>query len=531
MNRHLYSGLMLIVAAFLLFTAYNAYIPVTDPMESNYALTAKEMLLVGDWLSPRIYGQYWFDKPVLTYWLIALSYKLFGINEFAARLPSAVFSMLSLGLLYWFVNKLYCSRRAAFFSAIILASSLEFWFLGRMIITDAILFFFNSMALAFFYLALLTARTRWIILAYIGCGMAVLTKGPVGIVLPGIIMLTYTVLKRRIGIIAKLFSWQGLFVFLLLALPWNIFMYKAHGRVFVDTFWGLHNYLRATVSEHPQDNVWYYYLVLFPFSLLPWTGVFLKALIAGLRESKNSSHFAYLAIWLGTTIAFYTMMATKYPTYVFPAMFPAAVIAGKYLERLADYRERTWYWLTVPVFFYFLAAAVCVNQFVAGDWRLLYLTVAVFTAGLFFLYYRQLYRYLPSLIAAAALIMSIILIGNGLAKYAAGRSMPEISSYNITIPAIIGYYHDYSTSAVFYSGNNILRIVDKASDMNSEGVWSGKYTMPTVTIEQFLELANQNETYVLVNKANEAEFSSKFALRKLELVFANGKRNVYKLSY
>lgn len=92
--------LLFLVTALLLFTG-NSSLLVTDSVESNYALTAKEMVLSGDWLSPQIYGHYWYDKPVFFYWLTALSYKLFGFTEFASRFFPAVFGMASIALLGW----------------------------------------------------------------------------------------------------------------------------------------------------------------------------------------------------------------------------------------------------------------------------------------------------------------------------------------------------------------------------------------------------------------------------------------------
>ena len=132
--------LLFLVTALLLFTR-NSSLLVTDSVESNYALTAKGMVLSGDWLSPQIYGHYWYDKPVFFYWLTAVSYKLFGFTEFASRFFPAVFGMASIVLLGWAGSKLY-NARTGFYSAVILLSSVEFFLISKSIITDAVLFFF-----------------------------------------------------------------------------------------------------------------------------------------------------------------------------------------------------------------------------------------------------------------------------------------------------------------------------------------------------------------------------------------------------
>lgn len=112
-------------AAALLF-AGNGSLLITDSVESNYALTAKEMVLSGDWLSPQIYGHYWYDKPIFFYWLTALAYKMFGFTEFASRFFPALFGLGSVALLAWGGSKLE-NVRSGFISALVLLSSVEFF--------------------------------------------------------------------------------------------------------------------------------------------------------------------------------------------------------------------------------------------------------------------------------------------------------------------------------------------------------------------------------------------------------------------
>ena len=147
------------LCALVLFLAANSFLAITDSAESNYALTAKEMVLSGDWLSPQIYGHYWYDKPIFYYWELALSFSLFGFTEFAARLPSALMGTAGVLFTYWFTARVY-SRSLAFSAAIILMTSVECWLLSKAVITDATLFLFMSACLAFFYLGY-TENRRW----------------------------------------------------------------------------------------------------------------------------------------------------------------------------------------------------------------------------------------------------------------------------------------------------------------------------------------------------------------------------------
>ncbi|WP_333594207.1 ArnT family glycosyltransferase, partial [Anaerospora hongkongensis] len=138
----------LFVIAFFIYVLYNQHVPITDPVEANYALTAKEMVLSADWISPRIYGNVWFDKPVLFYWVTAAAFQLFGFSEWAARLAPAVFAAAGLVLLYWFVLKL-TYKPIAVFAVAILGTAFEYTVLAKLVITDMVFFFFNCAALSF----------------------------------------------------------------------------------------------------------------------------------------------------------------------------------------------------------------------------------------------------------------------------------------------------------------------------------------------------------------------------------------------
>ena len=105
----------------------NNMLPVTDPVESNYALTAKEMVLSGDWLSPQIYGTYWYDKPIMIYWLIALGFKVFGIADWVVRLPSAIFGALSVATMYQSTRTMSGKWALGLIGASVLGTSLMFW--------------------------------------------------------------------------------------------------------------------------------------------------------------------------------------------------------------------------------------------------------------------------------------------------------------------------------------------------------------------------------------------------------------------
>jgi 4-amino-4-deoxy-L-arabinose transferase-like glycosyltransferase len=496
--------LLLFLASLTFFLSFNASIPISDPVESNYALTAKEMVLTGDWMSPQIYGHYWFDKPIMVYWLLALSFKIFGITDFAARFPAGLFSAASVTFTYWFGQKIFSNTKTALLSSLVLATSLEFWVLAKMVITDSILFFYTSITLAMLYLGLKNISKWYVSFAYIAAGLAVLTKGPVGLVLPGLIICSYIMISRQWQLFRKVFILRGLFAFFIIAAPWYVKMYQLHGTNFLDTFLGLHNYLRATVSEHPKDNVFYYYLVLFPISLLPWSGIFFKSM-GVVRKEIASSQLIYLTNWSILTIIFYTMMATKYPTYVFPASFPAALLIGYTLGKMQTLKDRkVWWWLSIPAIALLLLISIS-SRFIpnAANWTMLYIGSFVSIGLILWKQLKGNVYHLPQIIAIVTVVMNLFLIHNGLIPLVETRSAKSISAELPAERVRIASYGEYSTSAVFYSGYNIPRLIHE-EEPQQLGTWAGKYTMPTQTIREFT--SDTSMSYILVSNKDNRNF-------------------------
>jgi hypothetical protein len=162
------AAILLVLAAILCFVA-NHLLVVTDPVESNYVLTAKEMLASGDYFSPRIFGDYWYDKPIFFYWELIAAFKLFGISNFSARFFPALFGMAGILLAYGFTARLY-DKKTGFLTGLILLTTVEYFYLSKAIITDMTLFVFYSACLMAFYIAYSEGKPRWYYLAYAFAG-------------------------------------------------------------------------------------------------------------------------------------------------------------------------------------------------------------------------------------------------------------------------------------------------------------------------------------------------------------------------
>ena len=185
-NNHMLRIGALFLLTVLSYGFYNAYLPITDPVESNYVLSAITMLKHNSWISPMIYD---------TYWALMISYKLFGISDFTSRIPNTLIAGGSVALMYHLVYRIKESKHIAVMSALLLFSALQFWYISHAVITDGFLFFFSLAIFGYSYLAFAKNDKYSMVKAYGAASLAVVTKGPVGIVLPGLILLLFIAIR------------------------------------------------------------------------------------------------------------------------------------------------------------------------------------------------------------------------------------------------------------------------------------------------------------------------------------------------
>ncbi len=329
-NPLLRYGLLLVFVAMvyaLFFHQLGSY-PFFDVDEPRYAEAAREMLESGNWVTPYFNYVVRFDKPIFFYWLIAGSYKLFGVSEYAARYVSAlsatliVFSLLGFGVLVK-------QARTGLLAAVITASCLQVIGLSRMSITDMNLCLWMTLTSLSLLLVVLKGN-RWWIAAGIFAGIGVLTKGPVALVLPGGILLVYSALSQQLSQHFKTrFFPLALVLMLTISLPWYILAYQANGPDFLDALF-LHNVTRfeSTVSGHAQP-IWFFVVVLI-LGFLPWTPFLLQASARYLRSFRTASGINavtafYSGLWAVLVFLFFTVANTKLLTYILP-MFPAVAL-------------------------------------------------------------------------------------------------------------------------------------------------------------------------------------------------------------
>lgn len=327
MNKQTWLHLAMIVCvAGIVMFSYLGTQPLLDPDEPVYAETAKEMLAFHDFVSPRIYGEFWYDKPPMYYWLVAGAFKIFGVGEFAARFPSALLAVGG-GIAVYLAGRRMFSERAGLLSALVLTTSLEYFYLGNAAVTDMTLTFFLTAAL-------LSFLERKYYAFYVFSALSVVTKGPVGLFFCSVITGAYLLMTGNLTTLKKMKLVRGTVLFSIIALPWYLAMYWHHGMAFINTFLGFHNVTRFLQPEHASGKIWYFYIPVVMIGFFPWTAFLAQAFAKGVKEKgEKRNSCIFLAIWASAVFVFFSLSQTKLVSYILP-MFPSlALLVGYYLDK------------------------------------------------------------------------------------------------------------------------------------------------------------------------------------------------------
>ena len=489
-----------LAAIFLLFFL-NGSLLITDTVESNYSLSAKEMVLSGNWISPQIYGNFWYDKPIFSYWMIALGFKIFGFTEFGARFFPAITGLLGLLLATWGGKKLY-SEKVGFYSGVVLLTTIEFFLISKSILTDGALFFFFNGALLFFYLAYSGKNKNYYYGMYVFSALATLTKGPIGFLLPGLIVVLFILWEKNWRELKNAKILTGIIVFLAIVGPWYGAMAYLH-KDFVASFFGTQNFLRATVSEHPRDNVIYYYLVINMLTCFPWIGFFPSMLKNIVRKGGKwivpAAREKFLLLWIFVIFLFYQNMATKYITYTYPIMLPFSYLIAAYFIEKKETLKVKGVLIYNLIFFGILAVAAHIIDsknldLVSNAQAIFVLALVCFL--LYLVFWLLLWRGTRHWQRMVLLIAMTGFLFNTAATQIICKPLLQLrSAYyaamylkdNVPSDTYIVSEGRYPTSAVFYSGRKIIKLIDarEVEDYIPKAYsWSVKDVMPFSTYEQ-----------------------------------------------
>ena len=331
-------AILILATLYVCYFSHLGAIGFVGPDEPRYAWIARDMAETGDWVTPRLYGNPWFEKPPLLYWGAALFFKLFGVSEAAARLPSAISALLATLALAWLAWRLYGAETARWL-LLLLPTTVGMIGFSHAAATD--MPFSGMLTIAMVCAAVvlrlthnentpIIPRTPWLALILFGffLGLAVLAKGPAAIILCGGAVFFWAMFTKRWRDAFRLFHPAAIAAFCLTALPWYILCARRNPdffRIFIIE----HNFKRFLTPEFQHIQPFWFYGAVLLIALLPWTALGVWSLVVGSvqfwrsKQLSPNSHF-FLA-WALFCLLFFSISKSKLPGYILPAI-PAIVV-------------------------------------------------------------------------------------------------------------------------------------------------------------------------------------------------------------
>ena len=339
--------IILIVLSYFCLMFGNGLLSLTVPDEVFYAQAAKEMLQQHNWMTPYLFGQPNFEKPIFLYWLLNLSFIIFGINSFSARFFPALFGIIGIIAVYLLARLGFKDPKKAFICAIVLMTSALYIGLARTVFTDLIFSIFILLSLLSFYwgYSFKDKLGPGILLFFAFAGLATLTKGPLGLIIPFLTAAAFLLIKKDIKFLLNRYLFWGLLVFGLISLPWYILMFKLYGNTFIHEFFYNDHYRRLIEAEHRSNDTWYFYPLSMAGCIFPWSVFLCISLffLPGYLKRKDNSFYVFLICLIAVVFTVAQSAHSKLISYIFP-LFPAlALFTGGFIaDAVASQEKNRW---------------------------------------------------------------------------------------------------------------------------------------------------------------------------------------------
>ncbi len=305
--------------------------------EGRYAEMAREMVATGDWITLRLNGIKYFEKPPLQNWMNAISFELFGLGEWQARLWTGLCGLLGIAVTAYTGIKVF-SRRVGISAAFILGSSFYWAAFGHVNTLDMGLAGMMTLALCGLLLAQrqdasASEQRNGMLLCWAGMALASMSKGLIGVVLPGAALVLYTLLTRDWALWTRLHLGKGLILFFAITAPWFILVWQKNPEH--PHFFFIHEHFqRFTSTVHKRGGAWYYFFPLLILGIVPWLGLLLQGLWSGLREQTSGFQAKkLLLIWTIFIFFFFSISGSKLPSYILPIFPSIALLIACQLEK------------------------------------------------------------------------------------------------------------------------------------------------------------------------------------------------------
>lgn len=407
---------------------------ITDSDEAFYAESAREMVESGDWITPSFNYEPRFQKPVLYYWLTAATYVGVGVSEVAARWWAAL-AGFGLVLITAACGRRWYDESTGLLAGAIVAANFGYFSIGRMALPDLPLTFCITLAIWAALVSTLESERsprKWVLLAALALGLGALTKGPVGLIIPALVIVPVVMIERRSLALTPSDIAIALLVLLVVAVPWYVVMWMRHGNEYLQGFFVGDNLERFATGRYNDPRPWWFYLPVIAGGLLPWTPlalVWLGPVTQFLRRRRDIGTIDLrLMLWAILPLAFYTLSVGKQPRYVLPILPPLALLlASSIVERTQEWRgldgARSRPRRATPV----VVGSMLSGLFFVG------LAVLLYRAGPLLINVRS-----PYTVAASAVIAAGGLLVMGVALSKAWRGAPVVVALvaAVTLPAL-----------------------------------------------------------------------------------------------
>lgn len=464
---------MLTVGFGVLFFLFLGRSPLANPDEGRYAEIPREMVASGDWVSPRLNGVAYFEKPPLVYWCVALCHELFGPSEWSMRTTPALFALAGVLLLYLGARHIF-GRPAALFGASVLGSTMLYFALGRILLLDMAVSVFISATLLFFILGVRETaagkRRAFFYGLYLCAALATLSKGLIGFLLPGAVMFLWLLVFNQWRRLRPLYLPSGLLLALIVAVPWHVLAAQRNPTwahfYFVHEHWE-----RFSTSAHARVQPWWFFIPIVVLGFFPWSAFLpgaLRVTLGDWSRRKENADVWFFAVWAGFVFLFFSASQSKLPPYILPVFPPLAVLIGVGLTRDA---AKCSAWVKAGFIGFLsmggaLALAILLTVFRPQIARIdiaqagalmpfaIVMAATLLTGGsasLWLLQKKGLPHAIVGLLTAMGLFLGTLALAGETIQRAGTRELARYVSTTLPPSALVFHYHDFFHDFVFYA--------------------------------------------------------------------------------
>jgi 4-amino-4-deoxy-L-arabinose transferase-like glycosyltransferase len=465
--------------------------PLYKADESRYGEISREMLASGDWVTPRLNGFRYFEKPPLQYWATAAFFSFLGEKDWVARLWTALAGFAGILLVLFAGNRLWGPPAGAY-AAAVLAGSPLYVLLGQVNTLDMGVSVFLAAALV----AFLLGRMLWF---WVACALAMLSKGLIGIALPGMAIVVFLLVKRDWPLIRRMRPAAGPLLFLALAAPWFILV-AARNPEFLHFFFVQEHFQRFTTEMHQRVEPFWFFVPILAAGIGPWLLPFLRSL----RPRDDATLF--LVIWTAVVFLFFSASDSKLPPYVLPILPAAALLVGR---SLAQDRPRTLLGVQAASLALVCAAIAIALPWVAGRYAdyarwlvLAFGLMAAAAAGAGFLAWRGAIGTAVVLLAAGGLAATQIGLAGHLAiaeRFSVAATLarlPELPPRDVPVFAVAAYDHTLP-----WTLKRTVTMVVHRDELDKEIAWEpAKFVPDLAAFARAWNAAPQAWAFVRVNE-------------------------------